>query len=540
MNDSRNEIRELWCRQLSGEQLNGHESQRLQNALREDSDLQFELSGDATSHALLSSLEDVAQTKDKFVQAVMQQINADQAAPLDSANTMATSVIESPGLPMVADARRSDNRRENKRQRSQLWLSFAVTLVLFVSLGLFFWSQSQRQQNVAETERSPNKSDVEQKSVRPLQVDQPTVDDDHNVAVADDVNPNGSHPAEDADDSPPRVAVNDNETTPSTPDDDLASSEAPNMSEETRPDIASQSFATLTRIENPVWEREDTVGARLRNEVVRLFGGTIELTFDDGAIVTLEGPVEFQPLTASLLELRRGHLSATVPKPAIGFKVITPTAEVVDLGTEFDVSVKDTGASDVVIRKGEIEVAPGGRNSKNIQKWKLVPGGLNHASFYARPGNDQSGPIVAKAQGARGQFRGVISIDGKTAKFRSENTFNNVHQRVLTHLKNSQDTIQPQWQDFVDSMQQKMRGTMNFNGRQMQFGNLDEVMRLHNQLQSQLNIRAGTPFNGSIDINGKVIQFQTREEFEAARRAAFGPAANFGAGDIFERQAGPE
>lgn len=540
MNDSRNEIRELWCRQLSGEQLNGHESQRLQNALREDSDLQFELSGDATSHALLSSLEDVAQTKDKFVQAVMQQINADQAAPLDSAITMATSVIESPGLPMVADARGSDDRRENKRQRSQLWLSFAVTLVLFVSLGLFFWSQSQRQQNVVETGRSTNKSDVEQKSVRPLQVDQPTVDDDRNVAVADDVNPNGSHPAEDADDSPPRVAVNDNETTPSTPDDDLASSEAPNMTEETRPDIASQSFATLTSIENPVWEREDTVGARLRNEVVRLFGGTIELTFDDGAIVTLEGPVEFQPLTASLLELRRGHLSATVPKPAIGFKVITPTAEVVDLGTEFDVSVKDTGASDVVIRKGEIEVAPGGRNSKNIQKWKLVPGGLNHASFYARPGNDQSGPIVAKAQGARGQFRGVISIDGKTAKFRSENTFNNVHQRVLTHLKNSQDTIQPQWQDFVDSMQQKMRGTMNFNGRQMQFGNLDEVMRLHNQLQSQLNIRAGTPFNGSIDINGKVIQFQTREEFEAARRAAFGPAANFGAGDIFERQTGPE
>jgi len=317
------------------------------------------------------------------------------------------------------------------------------------------------------------------------------------------------------------------------------------MPQDTPPAVASQAFATLTRLTNPVWEREASVGSRLGDEVVRLFGGTIELTFDDGAVVTLEGPVEFQPRAAGLMDLRRGQLSANVPKPAIGFTVLTPTSEVVDLGTEFEVSVKDTGASDVVIKKGEVEVAPGGRTGRSIQKWKLVPGGLNRASFYARPDNGKPGPIVAKVQGARGQFHGIISIDGKTADFRSEDTFNSIHERVLAQLKNPQDNTQRQWQDFVDSMQNKMRGTMNFNGRQMQFGNFDEVMRLHNQLRNQVTPNAGTPnapapFSGSININGKVIQFKTREEFEAARRTAFGPAANFGAGDIFNRQRGPK
>ena len=88
-------------------------------------------------------------------------------------------------------------------------------------------------------------------------------------------------------------------------------------------------------------------------------------------------------------------------------------------------------------------------------------------------------------------------------------------------------------------MQQQMRGTMNFNGRQMQFGNFDEMMRLHNQMQNPFNPSAGNPFRGSININGKTIQFKTREEFEAARRTAFGPAADFGAGDFLEIRKAP-
>ena len=64
MNDSRNEIRALWCQQLSGEPLTEQESELLRDALRGDRDLQQELSDDATSHSLLLSVKDVAQTED--------------------------------------------------------------------------------------------------------------------------------------------------------------------------------------------------------------------------------------------------------------------------------------------------------------------------------------------------------------------------------------------------------------------------------------------------------------------------------------------
>jgi hypothetical protein len=53
--------------------------------------------------------------------------------------------------------------------------------------------------------------------------------------------------------------------------------------------------------------------------------------------------------------MRDGHLSAQVPPAAIGFTVETPTAKIVDLGTEFGVSANAT-ASEVHVFKGEVLV----------------------------------------------------------------------------------------------------------------------------------------------------------------------------------------
>ncbi|MEZ6121967.1 MAG: hypothetical protein R3C49_02185 [Planctomycetaceae bacterium] len=534
MNDSRDKVRALWCRQLSGEQLNEQESQLLSHALRDDSQLRLELSDDATTHALLLSQQDVVQSENDFVQAVMQRVTtADGTTPAEG------SELQSSSLPVLVSGQSGREQQNRNARRPQQWLAFLLTLVLFLSVGLIVWFQSPSQTEVAENNPPPAERGVEQTPKVLPQQDNPEPAPDENLAATDKPDPSDGKAPADPNESSPQLATNDNIPAPATPQNASANAELPNMVEETSPTVVAQQFATLTKLENPVWEREDTIGARLGDEVVRLFGGTMELTFDDGAVVTVEGPVEFQPRAVGLIDLRRGRLSATIPRPAIGFTVLTPTSEVVDLGTEFDVSVKDSGASDVVIRKGEVEVAPGGRDGRGIQKWKLVPGRLNHATFYARPDNGKPAPIVAKVQGARGQFHGIISMDGKTANFRSEDTFNNVHERVMTQLKTSQNDIQLQWQDFVDSMQENMRGTMNLNGRQIPFSNLDEVMRLHSQLGNQLNMKVGMPFNGSININGKVIQFKTLEEFESARRAAFGPAANFGAGDLLDMQRGP-
>ncbi|MCA9064291.1 MAG: FecR domain-containing protein, partial [Planctomycetaceae bacterium] len=302
-------------------------------------------------------------------------------------------------------------------------------------------------------------------------------------------------------------------------------------------------FVTLTRVEDPVWERDWKAGDRMASEIVRLFGGTLELTFDDGAVVSVDGPIEFRPLSTGELQLRRGRLQARVPARAIGFKVSTPTSDVVDLGTEFEVTVSETGASDVVVRKGEIEVTPAGAEGEKIAKWRLVPSQMSRASFFARPDFDGTSPVSASVQGAAGQFHGVVSVNGQTAEFTSPEAFEQVRNRVITEFGRSRQDAMRQWQAFVTSMQNSMRGSMNLNGREVQFGNLQEIMRLQQQMLN--NPPNGTTFNdsnfsGSINVNGKVITFRTREEYEAARRAAFGPAATFGAGDVFEGRRLPE
>jgi hypothetical protein len=88
-----------------------------------------------------------------------------------------------------------------------------------------------------------------------------------------------------------------------------------------------------------------------------------------------------------------------------------------------------------------------------------------------------------------------------------------------------------------------MQGTMQLNGAEVKFGNIEDVLRLQQQIMERMQIPGGKPvtvpessFTGSININGKVIQFRTREEYESVRRSAFGAAANFGAGDFLERR----
>jgi hypothetical protein len=53
-----------------------------------------------------------------------------------------------------------------------------------------------------------------------------------------------------------------------------------------------------------------------------------------------------------------------VPPHARGFKLMTPDADVVDLGTEFGLKVSEAGASEVHVFDGEVEVYPGGGSAK--------------------------------------------------------------------------------------------------------------------------------------------------------------------------------
>lgn len=90
---------------------------------------------------------------------------------------------------------------------------------------------------------------------------------------------------------------------------------------------------------------------------LNLKDGLAEVTFGSGARVMLEGPVVFDIEQTNRGFLKRGQLTAEVPKPATGFVINTPTLNVVDLGTRFGLSVKNSGESEIHVMQGVVEVS---------------------------------------------------------------------------------------------------------------------------------------------------------------------------------------
>lgn len=105
-------------------------------------------------------------------------------------------------------------------------------------------------------------------------------------------------------------------------------------------------------------------GHRLSSDsVLELATGQVEMRFDDGATVLLDGPARFKILSAKRGYLQVGRLGAMVPAIAKGFEIATPSTLITDLGTEFSVEVDKTGKAEVQVLRGEVELTPNASTS---------------------------------------------------------------------------------------------------------------------------------------------------------------------------------
>jgi hypothetical protein len=96
---------------------------------------------------------------------------------------------------------------------------------------------------------------------------------------------------------------------------------------------------------------------RLRaGDQLHLRSGLAHLQFYSGARIILQGPSKFTPTGPAGGTLESGRLTGKVD---VGkFWLTTPTAKVIDLGTEFGVTVGPTSDTDVCVFDGEIQVRP--------------------------------------------------------------------------------------------------------------------------------------------------------------------------------------
>lgn len=120
--------------------------------------------------------------------------------------------------------------------------------------------------------------------------------------------------------------------------------------------VATIGYASHARLTDAECSAGDPVGTGVLNLEV----GIVRLDFDNGATVTLQGPARFEITSTDTTRLDSGILTASIPESAVGFEVITPALDVVDLGTAFGVSVGAGGETDVCVFEGEVEVSRSG------------------------------------------------------------------------------------------------------------------------------------------------------------------------------------
>lgn len=87
--------------------------------------------------------------------------------------------------------------------------------------------------------------------------------------------------------------------------------------------------------------------------------GFLEIEFDYGARVVLEGPSEFVCKSDNQILLNFGRLYARVPSQATGFTVETLNSRIVDLGTEFGVQANIDGTIELHVIKGHTKLLTG-------------------------------------------------------------------------------------------------------------------------------------------------------------------------------------
>lgn len=172
--------------------------------------------------------------------------------------------------------------------------------------------------------------------------------------------------------------------------------------------------ARITRLADFAWSRSGAVyaeGAMLRpGQRLALKEGVVEITFSTGARVILEGGTIFEPESENSGRLHAGHLSIEVPEQAIGYTVCTPTADIVDLGTEFGVSCDAKKPTQVQVYNGAVEILPismsiAGEPGSSLQTTK--PPGTSENEISS-PSDRESRRLVA------GQAASIQN-DGKTS-----------------------------------------------------------------------------------------------------------------------------
>lgn len=119
-------------------------------------------------------------------------------------------------------------------------------------------------------------------------------------------------------------------------------------------------MGTVEETADAVWDKAGDLpkeGRVMAGQRLRLADGMAAVELAKGTRVAIGGGTDVEVLSDNSMRLHGGRLMAHVPEGAEGFVVYAENCEVIDLGTAFAMEIRESGAVDVSVFEGMVEVA---------------------------------------------------------------------------------------------------------------------------------------------------------------------------------------
>jgi hypothetical protein len=189
-------------------------------------------------------------------------------------------------------------------------------------------------------------------------------------------------------------------------------------------------IATLDRLDEAEWgkmqdgDNSPSAGLRLRPGDFLLKNGSARILLDNGVAVVVHGPCDFGIVSTIEMNVKQGSILAQMPPFAQNFTVHTPSTSVVDLGTEFGVTVDQSGDTETCVLRGHVRIEP--RTGDNVELTADMAARVDsgHAARFIAPAPDKYmsrlsradlADIVAGGDGTTNRRgRGINVADGST------------------------------------------------------------------------------------------------------------------------------
>jgi ferric-dicitrate binding protein FerR (iron transport regulator) len=179
---------------------------------------------------------------------------------------------------------------------------------------------------------------------------------------------------------------------------------------------------TITDLVDVEWadgESRLRVGQNVGKRRLRINAGSIRLAYSDGVVTTLDGPADLELVSDQRAILHQGQLVAFVPDGAQGFRVSTPAAEIIDLGTEFGVTASEDGTSNIIVFDGEVELSPNNKPDAQSQKiaaglaWQIDREGKGTRAEFRQASFEVPRSLLRRRRIIREPFRSAKSFPGR-------------------------------------------------------------------------------------------------------------------------------